>query len=132
MSATFARVSFLRFIEQLRELQRTKRKKLTRAKVADIGPLSNFRPGQFLAFHRAVKGIAKNETVEVVQVEDKQVIVCNSRGKKTTISAKQAKAFDVLERWNVEIASGDKLLLTANRREPAFHATNGEIVTVSE
>ena len=29
-----------------------------------------------------------------------------------------------------EIAAGDKLLLTANRREPGFRATNGEIVTV--
>ena len=32
----------------------------------------------------------------------------------------------------IEIAPGDKLLLTANRREEAFRATNGEIVTVSE
>lgn len=100
----------------------------TTAQKADIG---NLRSGQFLGFHRAVKGIAKNETVEVVQVEHRQVIVRNARGKDTTISAKQAKAFDVLERRPIEIAPGDKLLLTANRRDPSFHATNGEIVTVS-
>ncbi len=92
----------------------------------------NFHPGQFLGFHRAVNGIAKNETVEVVQVDDKRLIVRNTRGKKRTISAKQAKAFDVFERRTIEIAPGDKLVLTANRRDPAFKATNGEIVTVSE
>ena len=35
------------------------------------------------------------------------------------------------ERRTIEVAVGDKLLLTANRHEPGFHATNGEIVTVS-
>jgi hypothetical protein len=48
------------------------------------------------------------------------------------ITAKQAGSFDVCERRPVEIASGDKLLLTANRREPGFRATNGEIVTVEK
>src|SRR5207253_6044423 len=36
------------------------------------------------------------------------------------------------ERRPIEIAPGDKLLLTANRHEEAFRATNGEIVAVSE
>ena len=31
----------------------------------------------------------------------------------------------------IEIAPNDKLLLMANRREPGFRATNGELVTVS-
>ena len=92
----------------------------------------NFRPGQFLGFHRTVEGIAKNETVEVVQVQDNGLLVRSARGRKKTISSKQAKAFDVFERRVIEIAPGDKLLLTANRRDPAFRATNGEIVTVSE
>ena len=35
------------------------------------------------------------------------------------------------ERRTIEIAAGDKVLLTANRRDPDFRATNGEIVTVS-
>ena len=92
----------------------------------------NFHPGQFLGFHRPVKGIAKNETVEVVQVHDRSLVVGNVRGKTRTISAKQAKCFDVFERRTIEVAPGDKLLLTANRREAAFRATNGEIVTVTK
>lgn len=94
--------------------------------------LRNFRPGQILGFHRAVKGIAKNETVEVLQVGHRRLIVRDSRGKTKPISSKQTKAFDVFERRHIEIAPGDKLLLSANRRDSAFHATNGEIVTVSE
>ncbi len=92
--------------------------------------LNNFRAGQLLGFHRPVQGIRKNETVEVVQVEDQRLIVRNTRGRTTAITRKQSKAFDVFERRVIEIAPGDKLLLTANRREPELHVTNGEIVTV--
>ena len=91
----------------------------------------NFRAGHRLGFHRAVKGIAKNETLEVVRVEAKGVIARNDRGEERTLAAKQAKSFDVYERRAIEIAAGDRLLLTANRRQPGFRATNGEIVTVS-
>jgi conjugative relaxase-like TrwC/TraI family protein len=94
--------------------------------------LRNLRSGQFLGFHRAVRGIAKGETVEVVQVEAHRVVVQNVRGKTRTISSKQAKALDVFERRTIDVAPGDKLLLTANRRDRTFKATNGEIVTVSE
>ena len=90
----------------------------------------NFRPGQILGFHRRVAGIAKNDAVEVVRVEDKRVIVRGGNGERP-ITGKQAKSFDVMERRPIEIATGDRLLLTANRREAGFRATNGEIVTVS-
>jgi hypothetical protein len=38
----------------------------------------------------------------------------------------------VNERRLIEIAPHDRLLLTANRREASFQATNGEMVTVSQ
>jgi ATP-dependent exoDNAse (exonuclease V) alpha subunit len=44
----------------------------------------------------------------------------------------QAKSFDVYERRSIEVATGDRLLLAANRRENGFRATNGEIATVAE
>jgi len=91
----------------------------------------NFRAGQILGFHRAVKGIAKNELVEVARVEGANVIVRNAAGAEQSLSSKQAKSFEVYERRAIEIAVGDRLLLTANRREPDFRATNGEIVTVA-
>jgi conjugative relaxase-like TrwC/TraI family protein len=97
---------------------------------AQKSDMHNFRPGQILVFHRAVKGIAKNETVEVAQIEGKGVMVRNEFGELRRITTKQAKSFDVCERRAFEVASGDKLLITANRREPGFHCTNGEIVAV--
>jgi conjugative relaxase-like TrwC/TraI family protein len=93
--------------------------------------MRHFRPGQLLGFHREVKGIQKNETVEVVEVASDRLTVRNERGEHRTLTGKQAKAFDVLERIPIEVAAGDQLLLTANRREPGFRATNGELVTVS-
>jgi len=47
------------------------------------------------------------------------------------LTNKQAKCFEVYECRAVEVAANDRLLLTANRREPGFRATNGETVTVS-
>jgi len=91
----------------------------------------NYRAGQRLTYHRAVKRIAKNETLEVVRVGENGIIVCNDRGEERTLSARQTKAFEVYERRAIEVAVGDKLLLTANRRDANFRATNGEIVTVS-
>lgn len=91
----------------------------------------NFRPGQLLGFHRAVKGIAKNETVEVTGIEKARVIVRNERGQTLTLSARHAKSFDVFERRSIEVAKADRLVLTANYRTPGFRCTNGEIVTVS-
>ena len=47
---------------------------------AQKGDSRNFSTGQVLGFHRAVKGIAKNETLEVVRVADKGVVTRNAVG----------------------------------------------------
>src|SRR5215472_360101 len=90
----------------------------------------NFKPGQVLTFHRAVKTVAKNEVLEVVQVGDDRITARNEHGEERSFTAKQARAFGVYERKEIEVAVWDRLLLTANRRETGFHATNGELVTV--
>jgi conjugative relaxase-like TrwC/TraI family protein len=91
----------------------------------------NYRPGQRLTFHRAVKGITKNETLEVVRVEGNRIVARSDRGEERTLTSKQSKSFEVYERRTIEVAAGDKLLLTSNRGDADFRATNGEIVTVS-
>jgi conjugative relaxase-like TrwC/TraI family protein len=98
--------------------------------VAQKRDLRNFHAGQILGFHRAVKGIAKDETAEVVSTDGTSVTLRNDRGEIRKITGKQAKSFDVYERRIVDIVVGDKLMLTANRRQPGFRTTNGEIVTV--
>jgi conjugative relaxase-like TrwC/TraI family protein len=92
----------------------------------------NLHPGQVLLFHRATKDVKKNETLEVIRIEKHKTIARNAAGAEHELSSKQAKCFEVYERRQVEVAPNDKLLLTANRREPGFRATNGETVTVSQ
>jgi hypothetical protein len=98
---------------------------------AQKGDSRNFSTGQVLGFHRAVKGIARNETVEVIRIAGKGVVIRNADGEERTLTTKQAKSFEVYQRRSIEVATGDRLLLTANRREKSFRTTNGEIVTVS-
>jgi hypothetical protein len=84
-----------------------------------------------LEFHRAIKGVARHESLEVIGVENGKVVARNAHGEQREFTGKQAKCFEVYERRAIEIAPNDKLLLMANRREPGFRATNGELVTVS-
>ena len=98
---------------------------------AEKSDVRNYAEGQVLEIHRAVKGVARHESLEVVGVEDGKVVARNARGEERQFTAKQAKCFDVYERRTIEIAPNDKLLLMSNRREPGFRATNGELVTVS-
>jgi hypothetical protein len=99
----------------------------TTAQKSDI---RNYQPGQVLVFHRAVKGIAKNESLEILRIDDNQIIASSSDGKQKAVTSKKAKSFDVCERRDFEVASGDRLMIMANRRENGFRCTNGEIVTV--
>ncbi|MGA8510016.1 MAG: hypothetical protein WB762_30770, partial [Candidatus Sulfotelmatobacter sp.] len=98
---------------------------------AEKSDMRNYAEGQVVEFHRAVKGVARNEWLEVVRVEDGKVIARDAHGELREFTGKQAKCFEVYERRAIEIAPNDKLLLIANRREPGFRATNGELVTVS-
>jgi ATP-dependent exoDNAse (exonuclease V) alpha subunit len=93
--------------------------------------LQNYRPGQLLGFHRAVKSIAKHETVEVLGVTPSGIVVRSADGRELTISKRHAGSFDVLEAKPIEVSTGDRLLLTANRRDTGLRLTNGELVTVT-
>ena len=98
---------------------------------AEKSDVRNYVEGHVLEFHRAVKGVARHESLEVIGVANGNVVARDARGEERQFTGKQAKCFEVYERRPIEIAPNDKLLLTANRREPGFRATNGELVTVS-
>jgi conjugative relaxase-like TrwC/TraI family protein len=100
----------------------------TAAQKADF---QDYRVGQILGFHRAVKSIARNGTVEIVRVASSGLVVRCADGTERTISRRQASSFDVIEARPIEVSFGDRLLLTANRREPGLRITNGDLVTVS-
>jgi len=91
---------------------------------------ANYHEGQILHFHRATHGIDRHDSLEICRVADDALIARNERGQDVSLTTKQAWAYSVHERQPMEVAAGDRLLLTSNRRSSAFQATNGELVTV--
>jgi conjugative relaxase-like TrwC/TraI family protein len=91
----------------------------------------NYRLGQVLIFHRATKNAARHQAFEVVSASDGKIITRSENGAGEEFSTRQVKSFDVFERRPIEIAPGDRLLITANRKDRSFRVTNGEIVSVS-
>jgi ATP-dependent exoDNAse (exonuclease V) alpha subunit len=89
-----------------------------------------YQPGMVLEFHKAVKGVEKNEALEVVSADKTAITARKATGETVKLTARQAKAFAVFEKQDIEVSAGDKLLLQANWRDKQFHATNGELVTV--
>jgi ATP-dependent exoDNAse (exonuclease V) alpha subunit len=96
--------------------------------------MKRYQPGQVLTFHKAVKGIAKNESLEVISADTDGVKARKANGQDVTLTSKQAKAYGVFEKEKLEVSAGDKLLLQATWRDKnknGFRATNGELVTVT-
>jgi conjugative relaxase-like TrwC/TraI family protein len=91
---------------------------------------SNYRESQVLLVHRAGRGMEKHEAVTVNRVEDGLLVARNARGEERTFTPAQTRSVSVHESQSMEVAPGDRLLLTGNRRDPDFCATNGELVTV--
>ena len=92
--------------------------------------LSNYQEGQILQFHRDTKLAKRHESLEVVRAGPESLVARKETGEEVGISPKQARAFSVYERQPIEVAPGDSLMLTANRRGPELRATNGELVKV--
>jgi conjugative relaxase-like TrwC/TraI family protein len=89
----------------------------------------NFEPGLVLVFHKGTKDAQRHQAFEVVDVQDGRIIAKDDQGREVAFNGKQAKAFTVSEKREIEVATGDKLLLQQNRRGD-LHVTNGERVSV--
>ncbi len=81
-------------------------------------------------FHRSSHGIARNEALVVERSDRSHIIARDLNGVERMVSPTQARSFSVQERSQIEISPGDRLLLTGNRREADFRATNGELAKV--
>lgn len=92
--------------------------------------LANYREGQMLVVHRAARGMEKHESLTVNRVESGTVIARNQSGEERSFTPAQTRSFSVHERQSIDVAPGDRLMLTGNRRDTGFRATNGELVTV--
>jgi ATP-dependent exoDNAse (exonuclease V) alpha subunit len=93
--------------------------------------LSNYQEGQVLQFHRDTQLAKRHDSLEVVRIRPESLVARKETGEEVNISPKQTRAFSVYERQSIEVAPGDSLMLTANRRGPELRATNGELVKVS-
>lgn len=89
--------------------------------------LSNYQQGQVLLFQRSSHGIGRNEALVVERSDRSHIIARDQNGAERVVSPTQARSFSVQERSEIEISPGDRLLLTGNRREADFRATNGEL-----
>jgi len=67
----------------------------------------------------------------VVRVEKDKLTARKESGQEITLTRRQAQAFSVHEKREIEVSTGDKLLLEANRWETNLRVTNGELVTVA-
>jgi conjugative relaxase-like TrwC/TraI family protein len=92
--------------------------------------LTNYRAGQVLLVHRAARGMEKNEALTVSRVGPDAIVARNMHGEEKTFTPSQTRSFSVHEQRSIEVAPGDRLLLTGNRRDADFRATNGELVKV--
>lgn len=91
---------------------------------------SNYREGHVLLMHRAVRGMDKHEALTVSRVGPDAIVARNARGEERTFTPSQTRSFSVHEQRSIEVAPGDRLLLTGNRRDADLRATNGELVKV--
>ena len=92
--------------------------------------LSNYQQGQVLLFHRSSHGIGRSDALVVERSDKSHIIARDLNGVERIVSPTQARSFSVHERSQIEISPGDRLLLTGNRREADFRATNGELAKV--
>jgi conjugative relaxase-like TrwC/TraI family protein len=93
--------------------------------------LRGMQPGHVLVFHRATGEFKRGEAAEVIDADRHRVTVRRPNGEERGVTGGQAAGFDVFQRRSIEIAPNDRLLLTANHRDPDCRITNGELVTVS-
>lgn len=92
--------------------------------------LSNYQQGQVLLFHRSSHGMSRHEALTVERSDSTHIVARDLRGVEHSVSPTQARSFSVHERRQIEVAPGDRLILTGNRREADFRSTNGELVKV--
>jgi conjugative relaxase-like TrwC/TraI family protein len=87
-----------------------------------------YRPSIAIRFHQRKGDFYKNESVEVVAVENDALKVQRADGSESTFKLGAGSAcFDVGEKRKLKVAAGDKLLLQANWRKKFI---NGELVEV--
>lgn len=71
----------------------------------------NYKPGQFLVFHKTTKSAKYGESFRIRAVVAGRIIASHGIKRWVVVTKKQAKCFDVFERTKTQVGKGDKLLL---------------------
>lgn len=97
----------------------------------------NYKPGQYLVFHKATRSAKRGETFKVRAVVAGQIIASHGLNRWIHLGKKQAGCYSVFERTKIQVGKGDKLLLQQNMVSDAgrmfsfkSHFKAGEIVNV--
>ena len=88
----------------------------------------NYRPGMFLTFNTAIKGISRGETLEIERIENGKLWF---KGHKKPVNAEAtAEKFAVSESRTIELSVGDKVLIRRNNYDTGL--INGNVLTVEK
>ena len=94
--------------------------------------MKNYQPGQVLAFHKAVKGIAaKNESIEVVSATSMALRPAAPTGKPSTSPANQQGVRASSKSRKLRCLPATSCFCRPTGATRNFKATNGELVTVA-
>jgi hypothetical protein len=89
---------------------------------------SNYAAGQKVVFSRANGTWRPGDVAEVRRIEGKTIIVSTAAGGERKLALRAAHVFDVGQPRMIEIATGDKVLVRANRKKLGLN--NGQVLTV--
>jgi conjugative relaxase-like TrwC/TraI family protein len=91
--------------------------------------VQNYRPGDVLTFHHAWGNMRKFDTLAVVRLEERQLIVSDAEGREHWLDPRRASGFEVGSTNEIPLAVGDRLLIRANVKPADLR--NGEMVEVA-
>lgn len=91
--------------------------------------VQDYESGDTLTFHRASKGFAKNETVQVVRREERLLLVQGDDGRERSLDPRRVAGFDVGVIREIAVAVGDRLQMRANLMTAGLK--NGDMVDVA-
>lgn len=90
--------------------------------------LERYQSGQVVTFHTPTRDFERGEWARVVKVAKDRLRVRKPSGQEVTLTRKQSGCYDVADAQPLAVATGDRLLLQASRRESRL--LNGQLVTV--
>ena len=92
------------------------------------GNARNYEAGQRIVFARAYGKWKAGDVAEIRQMQGGRIIVATDGGGERNLPLRAASAFDVGRLRSIEVATGDKVLIRANRKRLGL--INGQVLTV--